>query len=208
MLSQKAAFTFARVICFKSRFPLLHARGFHAASRRMSSTFTEKIHFTPTCDLYDKFLDNARVPHLTWKSYGAKKQFCGYAVTVKCFEDNSRVKEAVETDGSAGKVLVVDGGGSTRCALLGDMLAENAVNNQWEGIVVYGCVRDVTALAKLDVGILALGNLPRKSTRRGEGQTNIPVQLGNCIVNPGDLVFGDDDGVLVLPPEEGGKLSK
>ena len=175
----------------------------------MTSSAPESIPFTPTCDLYDKFLDKARVPHLTWKSYGGRKQFCGYAVTVKCFEDNSRVKEAVETEcSSAGKVLVVDGGGSTRCALLGDMLAENAVKNQWEGIVVYGCVRDVTALAKLDVGILALGNLPRKSTRHGEGQTNIPVQVGNCTVNPGDLIFGDDDGVLVLPPEEGVKLAK
>lgn len=164
--------------------------------------------FTPTCDLYDTYLDEARVPAVPWKSYGAKKQFCGYAVTVKCFEDNSRVKELVETEGSAGRVLVVDGGGSTRCALMGDMLAEHAVKNQWEGIVVYGCVRDVDALAALGVGIQALGNIPRKSTRRGEGQTEIPVQIGNCTVNPGDLVFADNDGVLILPPEEAKKLSK
>jgi len=170
------------------------------------SSSSKNLQFTPTCDLYDTYLDRARVPHLTWKSYGAKKQFCGYAVTVKCFEDNSRVKELVETEGSIGKVLVVDGGGSTRCALMGDMLAENAVKNQWEGIVVYGCVRDVDALAQLDVGILALGNLPRKSTRRGEGQTNVQVQIGNCTINPGDLVFGDNDGLLVLPPEEADKL--
>ena len=158
-----------------------------------------RLRFIPTCDLFDTHLDKARVPHVTWKSYGARQQFCGYAVTVKCFEDNSRVKDALETENSAGKVLVVDGGGSMRCALLGDMLANTAVKNQWEGIVVYGCVRDVAALAELDVGIMALGNLPRKSTRRGEGQSNIPIQIGNCTVNPGDQVFADSDGVLVLP---------
>jgi regulator of ribonuclease activity A len=158
--------------------------------------------FRPTCDLYDEYLDLlARVPTLHWKSYGKQKQFCGYAVTVKCFEDNSRVKELVETSGDHNKVLVIDGGASLRCALLGDMLAENAVHNNWAGIVVHGCVRDVDALAQLNIGIQALGNTPRKSTRRGEGVTNIPVQIGNVLVNPGDLVFADNDGVLFLAPE-------
>jgi regulator of ribonuclease activity A len=123
-------------------------------------------------------------------------------VTVKCFEDNSRVKELVETTGDHNnKVLVIDGGGSDRCALLGDMLAENSVQNKWAGIVVYGCVRDVDALAQLDIGIQALGSTPRKSTRRGEGVTNVPVQIGNVLVNPGDVVFADNDGVLFLAQE-------
>jgi len=167
------------------------------------------LRFQPTCDLYDTYLDDARVPALPWQSYGAKKQFCGYAVTVKCHEDNSRVKELVETfAGSRGKVLVVDGGGSLRCALLGDLLAAHAVRNQWEGVIVHGCVRDVDALSQLQVGIFALGHLPRKSTRRGEGQTNVAVQVGNVTVNPGDLVFADNDGVLILPPGQADKLSE
>lgn len=159
--------------------------------------------FTPTCDLYDQHVDRARVPCLAWQSYGRKKQFCGRAYTIKCHEDNSRLKEATELPGHH-RVLVVDAGGSTRCAVMGDMLAANAVKNQWAGVIVHGCVRDVDALGQMDgLGVMALGTTPRKSTRRGEGQVNLPVQLGPDVwVNPGDWVFADRDGVLILDPQE------
>ena len=103
--------------------------------------------FVPTCDLYDEYLEAAQVPTVSWQSFGAIKQFFGTAVTVKCFEDNTRVKELVETDGKR-RVLVVDGGASMRCALLGDMLALKAQENNWAGIVIHGCVRDVGAFVK------------------------------------------------------------
>ena len=159
------------------------------------------VKFEATCDLYDKFLDTAaRVPNLQWKDYG-RRQFCGSAVTVKCFEDNSRIKELVATNGKD-KVLIVDGGGSQRCAILGDNLAELAVQHEWEGLIVYGCVRDTSILQTLDIGIKALGSTPRKSTRRGEGQVNIDVCIGDVWIKPGDYVFADADGVLVVDPKD------
>jgi regulator of ribonuclease activity A len=158
------------------------------------------LSFTPTCDLYDTYLDQARVPSLYWQSYGGRKQFCGPAVTIKCFEDNSRLKECTEIPGNH-RVLVVDAGGSNRCAVMGDMLAASAASNQWAGIVVYGCVRDVTALSQIDLGIVALGTTPRKSTRRGEGSMDLPITIGNVTCNPGDYVYVDQDGVLILDPK-------
>ena len=155
------------------------------------------IVFKPTCDLYDEHLDSARVPTITLSNLGGATEFCGTAVTVKCFEDNSRVKELVSTPG-AGKVLVVDGGGSVRCALVGDVLGGEAQRNGWAGIIVYGAVRDAAALRELDLGVMALGVTPRKSVRRGEGQTDIPIELGDIWCRPGDAVFADEDGVLVL----------
>jgi len=154
--------------------------------------------FRPTCDLYDDYLDAARVPDVDFQNIGGKKQFCGRAVTVKCFEDNSRIKELVSSTNGKGKVLVVDGGGSRRCALLGDMVAKMAVDNGWEGLVVYANVRDVEELRTLDIGIMALGTTPRKSVRRGEGQVDLPVQIGNVWCKPGDKVYADENSVLII----------
>lgn len=150
-----------------------------------------------TCDLYDRFEDDARVANAAWRDFGARRSFAGVAVTVKCFEDNSRVKELLDQPG-AGKVLLVDGGGSPRCALMGDMIAKAAVKNGWEGVIIHGCVRDVAALACLDLGIKALGTTPRKSTRRGEGAAGIAIELGGAQVRNGDHVVADEDGVLIL----------
>ena len=97
-----------------------------------------------------------------------------------------------------GKVMLVDGGGSQRCALVGDVLADEAQRRGWAGIIVYGSVRDKVALSKLGLGVMALGVTPRKSVRRGEGQTNIPIQIGNVWCESGDIVYGDDDGILFL----------
>jgi regulator of ribonuclease activity A len=156
--------------------------------------------FHPTCDLFDHFEDSARVPVVSWRNLGGKQQFCGRAVTVKCFEDNSRLKELVETPGNH-RVIVVDGGASMRHALMGDSLADLAAKNNWAGVIVYGCVRDVAALAKIPLGVLAMGTTPRKSVRRGEGQVDLMVRIGDVKVHPGDLVYADEDGVLVLSPD-------
>lgn len=156
---------------------------------------------TGTCDLYDRFEKTARVAEPVFRDFGARKAFSGAAVTVKCFEDNSRVKELLATPGQ-GKVLVVDGGGSLRAALMGDLIAESAVKNGWEGVVIDGCVRDAGVLATLDLGIKALAAIPRKTVRNGEGQTALPVHVGGIRIEPGDRIFADEDGVLALTAEE------
>ncbi|TWA86172.1 regulator of ribonuclease activity A [Azospirillum brasilense] len=159
--------------------------------------------FDSTCDLYDRFERTARVADPVFRDFGRRCKFSGVAVTVKCFEDNSRVKETLGTPGR-GKVLVVDGGGGLRAALMGDLIAKDAVKNGWEGVVIHGCVRDAAVLATLDLGIKALAAIPRKTVRYGEGQKDLPVTLAGIRITPGDLVFADEDGVLVLTAEEFG----
>jgi len=133
-----------------------------------------------------------------FSNFGGRDSFGGEIVTIKCFEDNSRVKEQVELDGT-GKVLVVDGGGSLRNALLGDMLAEKAAKNHWQGLVIYGCVRDVDVLAQTDVGVQALASHPLKSVRRGIGELNVPVTFAGVTFRPGEYIYADNNGVIVSP---------
>ena len=152
-----------------------------------------------TCDLCD---DNADIVSVVtgynWCSFGGRRAFGGEIVTVKCFEDNSRVKEHLATDGK-GKVLVVDGGGSLRNALIGDMIAENAVKNGWEGVIIFGACRDVDALAQLDIGVMTLGCVPIKSVRRNEGQLNIDIEFGGVTFKPGEYVYADNNGIISAP---------
>ena len=150
-----------------------------------------------TCDLCDDNADIVSVvTGLNWFGYGGRSTFGGEIVTVKCFEDNSRVKEHLGTDGK-GKVLVVDGGGSLRNALIGDMIAENAVKNGWEGVIIHGACRDVDELAKLDIGVMTLGCVPIKSVRRDEGQLNIDITFGGVTFRPGEYVYADNNGIIV-----------
>lgn len=114
--------------------------------------------------------------------------------------DNSVVKHMASQPGT-GKVLVVDGGASLRCALLGDLIAQNAVDNGWEGIIILGAVRDRAALATMDIGVKAPGTTPRKSVRRDVGEIDIPIEIGGVDVVPGDRIFADGDGVLILAAE-------
>ena len=151
-----------------------------------------------TADLYDRCGDQVRVCAPIFRDFGGRGAFAGAAVTVKCFEDNSRIKEALAESGQ-GRVLVADCGGSLRCAMLGDQIAAGAVENGWAGVVLTGCVRDSVALAKMDLGIKALGTTPRKSTRRGEGQRDLPVDVGGVRIEPGEWVSADQDGIVVLP---------
>jgi len=156
-------------------------------------TMTETEFSTP--DLSDD-APQARAPLLPWRDFGARERFCGIAVTVKCFEDNSLVKELVQTAGE-GRVIVVDGGESLRRALLGDQLAAAAAENGWSGLVIAGAVRDVEILRGIDLGIKALGCCPQKTDKRGEGQQGVPVDIGGCRVQPGEFVYADANGVLV-----------
>lgn len=155
-----------------------------------------------TCDILDDHpQDDIQVmsPSLdgkSFKSYGARKSFSGQVVTVKCFEDNSRVKELLATDGT-GKVLVVDGGASMRCALMGDLIAESAVKNHWNGVVIYGCVRDVDAIASLDLGVHALAAIPQKSNRKGLGEVDVTLSFGSITIKSGDYIYADNNGILI-----------
>lgn len=158
--------------------------------------------FSATCDLFDRFKEAVRYPDPVFRDFGAKTRFFGDVVTVKCYEDNSRVKELLNTPGN-NRVLVVDGGGSLRCALMGDQIAAAAARNHWAGVVIWGCVRDVAELAQIDLGIKALASIPRASNRRDQGVTNIAVELpGVTSVEPGDVLFADEDGIVVVSPEQ------
>ncbi len=131
-----------------------------------------------------------------FRNLGGRSAFGGEIVTVKCFEDNSVVKEQVGQPGH-GKVMVVDGGGSLRIALLGDMLAEKAAANGWQGIIVYGCIRDVDVVGKTELGVQALATHPRKSEKRGLGDLNVTVNFGGVTFRPGEYVYADNNGILV-----------
>lgn len=150
-----------------------------------------------TPDLCDDHADDVQVvTGLHWRSYGGRDRFGGPIATVKCFEDNSRIKELLATEGK-GRVLVVDGGGSMRNALIGDMIATDARDNGWAGIIIFGACRDVDVLPDIDFGVFALGCVPRKSVRRGEGQVDLPVHFGGVIFQPGDHVYADANGIIV-----------
>ena len=147
-------------------------------------------------DLCDAYGDAVSVLELEMRTFGGRRSFGGPIRTVRCFEDNSRVAECVDTPGE-GAVLVVDGGGSRRCALLGDNLAEKAARNDWSGVIVYGCVRDVAALEQIDLGVQALAAHPRRSIKRGAGEVDVAIRIGGVDLEPGHFVYGDGNGIIV-----------
>jgi len=149
-----------------------------------------------TPDLCDAYPAVVRVLEPMLSNYGGRSSFGGEIVTIKCFEDNSLVREQVAQPG-AGKVLVVDAGGSMRRACLGDILAEKAVANGWEGIVMYGCIRDADAIAELDLGVQAINTHPMKTEKRGLGDLNVTVTFGGVDFVPGEYVYADNNGVIV-----------
>ncbi|OZG71313.1 ribonuclease activity regulator protein RraA [Hahella sp. CCB-MM4] len=149
-----------------------------------------------TPDLCDAYPELVRVVQPMFRNYGAKDSFGGEIVTVKCFEDNSVVKQLVDEPGQ-GKVMVVDGGGSMRKALLGDMLAEKASKSGWEGIIIYGCIRDVDVINVTDLGVQALGTIPLKTEKRGIGDLNVEIAFGGVTFKPGEYVYADNNGIVV-----------
>lgn len=149
-----------------------------------------------TADLYDERGDQLDSCELQLRQYGGRHAFAGPIVTVRCHEDNALLRSVLSEPG-AGRVLVVDGGGSLRTALMGDVIAGMAASNGWAGVVINGAVRDVTALRELDLGIKALGSNPRKSGKQGTGERDVPVTFGQAVFHPGAELFSDDDGILV-----------
>jgi regulator of ribonuclease activity A len=155
-----------------------------------------------TCDLCDAHkgdTDGAfRVLPPVFRDFGGRTAFFGPVSTAKCFEDNSMLKAAVESPGQ-GRVLVVDGAGSLRRALIGGNLAAAAAKNGWAGLVIDGCVRDVAELAACDVGIRALAPVPMPTERQGQGQRDVVLQMRGVWVRPGDWLYADADGMVLMP---------
>jgi len=151
-----------------------------------------------TTDLSDKYGERVQIAEPIFRHYGKRVHFAGPIATLKVFEDNTLVRAALETAGH-GRVLVVDGGGSLRCALVGGQLGELAVQNGWSGIVVWGCVRDTAELAAHEVGVLALAAHPRKSVKRGEGAKDLALHFAGASFTPGWWLYADEDGLLVAP---------
>ena len=149
-----------------------------------------------TADLYDEYEEELQIAKPMFNDYGGIKQFSGPALTLKVFEDNSLVRAALEEPG-LGKVLIVEGGASLRCALLGDMLAELGVKNGWVGIIVYGCIRDSVMIGKMNIGVKALNTNPRKSVKKGVGDRDIAITFADVTINPGDFIYADEDGFVV-----------
>jgi regulator of ribonuclease activity A len=172
-----------------------HAGGwlFTFTFRLMESDTMSTVHTADLCDAHD---DKVQVVSPMFRSYGGQPSFSGPVSTLKLHEDNSLVRKTLESEGR-GRVLVIDGGGSMRCALVGDQLAELAVANHWAGIIVYGCIRDSAAISGMPLGVFALGTHPRKTVKRNTGEVDIPVTFGGVTFTPGAHVYADEDGVII-----------
>lgn len=149
-----------------------------------------------TPDLCDKYPSEVTLLNLPLQNFGMRSAFWGQIVTVRCYHDNSKVRDVLSQPGK-GKVLVVDGNGSCQKALMGDQIAILAIENGWEGVIIYGAVRDVVAMSEMDLGIKALGTSPFKTDKRGAGEVNVTLTLHNQMVQPGDYLYADWNGVLL-----------
>ena len=155
-----------------------------------------------TADLYDIYEENLQVCEPIFRHFGRNKRFFGPIVTLSCFEDNSFVREQLSQPGR-GQVLVVDTEGSLRCAMLGDQLAQKAVDNGWAGILIFGCIRDSAEISEMALGVLALGTTPRKSGKTGIGEPGDVVTFGGVTFRPGHWLYADEDGIVVLAEQVG-----
>jgi regulator of ribonuclease activity A len=149
-----------------------------------------------TADLYDDFADRCCSCETQFRQYGGRREFSGQIRTIKCLDDNTLLRQMLETH-SDGEVLVVDGSGSLGSALIGDVIAALGAKAGWSGVIIFGAIRDVRALSGVDFGVKALGSNPKKSAKRGAGQTDVVVSFGGISFTPGDWLYSDDDGILV-----------
>ena len=159
--------------------------------------FMEQTMNKTTCDISDQLHPDVQYLEPVYKSYGGKTSFSGRIVTVKCYEDNSLVEEALKSNGK-NSILVVDAGGSMNCAMLGDKRATDAIKNEWEGILVHGLIRDSATIKGMEIGILALGVCPLKSIKNGVGDSNLIVNFSGITFTPGEYLYADEDGVIVI----------
>ncbi len=151
------------------------------------------IDITP--DICDKFENQVTLVNFPLQNFGQKSAFWGEIVTVRCYHDNSKVREMLSQNGK-GKVLVVDGNGSCQKALMGDQLAILAIDNEWEGVIINGAVRDAAAIAMMEIGLKALGTSPFKTDKRGAGDVNVTLTMHNQMIQPGDYIYADWNGIL------------
>ena len=151
----------------------------------------------PTADLVDELGDKVQSCDIQFRQFGGRNQFAGVIKTVRCFQDNALLKSVLGEPGE-GAVLVIDGAGSVHTALVGDIIAELARSNGWVGLIVHGAVRDASTLRGIDLGIKALGTNPRKSTKTGAGESDVPLSFGGVTFTPGDIAYSDEDGVVVV----------
>lgn len=149
-----------------------------------------------TADLYDERGEELESISVQFQNLGGKTHFSGPVRTIRCFEDNALVKTVLATPGE-GAVLVVDGHASLRTALMGDMIAESAVSNGWAGVIINGAIRDREALARLPLGIKALGSNPKKSAKTGTGEVDADLVIDRVRIQPGMMIYSDPDGILV-----------
>jgi regulator of ribonuclease activity A len=158
---------------------------------------TNSVEPRATADLVDEIGADVRSCDTQFRQFGGRSEFAGKIHTVRCFEDNALLKTVLSEPG-AGAVLVIDGGASLHCALVGDVIAGLGHSNGWSGIIVNGAVRDSAELRNIDIGIKALGTNPRKSTKAGAGERDTVVEFGGISFVPGDTAYSDDDGIVVV----------
>lgn len=157
--------------------------------------------FFPTADLVDEIGDAVRSCDTQFTQYGGNREFVGRVTTVRCFQDNALLKTILSEDNPGG-VLVIDGAASVHTALVGDLIAELGRSHGWVGIIVNGAIRDSKAIGGMELGVKALGTNPRKSSKTGVGDRDIPLTIGGETFSPGDIVYSDDDGIVIVAPEE------
>jgi regulator of ribonuclease activity A len=149
-----------------------------------------------TADLCDEYAADIQVADPIFRNYGSRQSFGGRAITLRVFEDNPLIRSTLEGPGS-GRVLVVDGGASKRCALVGGNIARIAADNGWSGVIINGCVRDRLEIDAAEIGIRALNTCPRKSRKQGLGEKDVDLFFAGIDFRPGDYVFADEDGIVV-----------
>lgn len=149
-----------------------------------------------TADLVDRFDAKVQACDLAFRRFGQVRSFWGPIATVHCFEDNALLRACLEAPGN-GRVMVVDGGGSIRCALMGDQIASLLMARGWAGALIHGAIRDSVEIDELEVGVLGIATTPKKSAKTGSGQRDVPVSFGSARFEPGHYVYCDADGVLV-----------
>ena len=149
-----------------------------------------------TADLSDETEGEAQIVRPGLQNFGGKSRFHGQIVTIKAFEDNSRVRDQVRSPGE-GKVLVIDNEGSMRCAMLGDMLAAAAIEHGWSGVVINGCIRDSVDIGGMDIGVKALATNPLRSVKQDQGEVDVEVEFLGAVFRPGEFLYSDEDGILL-----------
>ncbi|MGW0037897.1 ribonuclease E activity regulator RraA [Gordonia sp. NPDC003376] len=156
-----------------------------------------ELTFTPTADLVDEIGADVRSCDTQFTQYGGVREFVGPVTTVRCFQDNALLK-SILGESNPGGVLVIDGDASVHTALVGDLIAELGRSNGWVGIIANGAIRDSKAIGGMEIGVKALGTNPRKSTKTGAGERDVPLEIGGITFVPGDIAYSDDDGIVLV----------